>query len=79
MIKIGYGMPLWGGCSGLLLKALQTLQSRAAKIVAGLDKRIQTANFIEDGSVLPVISIPHYITCAKYSESKVSTFPVQNV
>ena len=37
MCKVSYLIALWGGCSGYLMKSLQLVQNKAARVVTRLD------------------------------------------
>ena len=47
MSKLTYLIALWGGCNLYLLKSLQTLQNKAARIVTKLDWNSSTSALLQ--------------------------------
>ena len=62
MSKIGYAMPLWGGCSEFLIRSLQTIQSKAAKIVVGYERQVSASEALVQCGWLSVRQLSAYHT-----------------
>ena len=84
MSKLAYLIPLWGACAKSLLKALQTLQNKAARAVTKLDWNSPTALILQQCGWLSVnqLSVYHTVILAhkvmqakspKYLYSKFNT------
>ena len=62
MSKLVYLIPLWGACAKSLLKALQTLQNKAARAVTKLDWNSPTALILQQCGWLSVNQLSVYHT-----------------
>ena len=54
MSKLVYLIPLWGGCQQYLMKSLQTLQNKAARVVTKLDWQTPTSTLLSQCGWLSV-------------------------
>ena len=60
MSVLAYLIPLWGGCEGYLLKALQVLQNRAARQVTRLSWYTPTRRLLEQCNWLSIKQLIFY-------------------
>ena len=48
MSKLGFMIPLWSGCQEYLIRALQTIQNKAARVVTKHDRRVPVKQILKE-------------------------------
>ena len=57
MSKLVYLMPLWGGCEQFLIRSLQTMQNKAARVVSSRSIYTPTKTLLKECGWLSVVQL----------------------
>ena len=75
MSKLIYLIEVWGGCEAFLLKSVQILQNKAARIVTRRDRRTPVCELLLECGWLSVKQLVFYHSVLMLHKTRVSTLP----
>ena len=75
MSKLIYLIEVWGGCETFLLKSVQILQNKAARIVTRRDRRTPVCELLLECGWLSVKQLVFYHSVLMLHKTRVSTLP----